>query len=490
MPVWLSYGDGGLWASSDTAGIERIDPATNTVAAVAPLPEPIDEVVVGSGFAWATNNPKGTVYKVDASGRIVDTYETGDGAHEPSYSQGKLWVSNESAGTLTSIDGATGVQTSYRFGHPLGTEAALGRYVMVAITEGLTTEDQLAKLHGRIAKLIIPAYQLDPPDPPLLSNPFAFEVERATCATLLRYSDTTRQLVPELASHQPTISRDGLTYTFAVRGGLRFAPPSGARVTAAAVAYSIGRALSPKLGTPRPASAYLGDLRSTRVRGNRIAFTLRAPSPDFLERLSLPYFCTVPLGTPIVLGGVQPTAPPSAGPYYMGSRGNGAWTVLKRNPYYRGPRAAQLDAIVLREGLDPERAVELIRLGDWYGLTLTEPFARSRLSSMAGFAYRVAPESQLDYVALNSGRGPFRDEVLRQRVSARRSTVPRSATAASVQPTGAFSLQDFAVDRSNLPAPAPGDHAHAPTTSDSPSTETRKASRTSSRAPYRRSEST
>jgi ABC-type transport system substrate-binding protein len=259
-------------------------------------------------------------------------------------------------------------------------------------------------------------------------------MERATCGTLLRYSDTTGQLAPELAARPPTISPDRLTYTFPIRSGLRFAPPSGAKVTAAAVAYSIRRALSAKLGTPRPAGAYLGDLKNIDVRGNRIAFTLRAPSPDFLERLSLPYFCTVPFGTPIVVGGVQPTAPPSAGPYYMDSRGNGAWTVLKRNPYYRGPRPARLDAIVLREGLDPERAVELVRRGDWYGLALAEPFVRPRLTSTAGFAYRAAPEARLDYVALNSGRGPFRDQGLRQRVS---TALDRAAlaTAASVQPT-------------------------------------------------------
>ena len=56
-------------------------------------------------------------------------------------------------------------------------------------------------------------------------------------------------------------------------------------------------------------------------------------------------------------GGVQPIAPPSTGPYYMATRDNGAWTVLKRNPYYRRAHPAQLDAIVFREGVDAEKAV-------------------------------------------------------------------------------------------------------------------------------------
>jgi streptogramin lyase len=66
QPVWLSFGDGSLWTTSDLDGVERIDPATNTVAAVARVANPIDEVRVGGGFAWATNAPKGVVYKIES----------------------------------------------------------------------------------------------------------------------------------------------------------------------------------------------------------------------------------------------------------------------------------------------------------------------------------------------------------------------------------------------------------------------------------------
>jgi DNA-binding SARP family transcriptional activator/streptogramin lyase len=426
LPVWLSFGDGSLWTTSDADGVERIDPTTNTVAAFARgVSNPIDEVRVGGGFAWATNAPKGVVYKIDPNGQVVATYETGDGAHEPSFSDGKLWVSNADAGTLTSIDAASGETRTYRFGHPLGTEAALGRYVIVAIIAGRTVQDQLKTLHGRVAKLIVPIFQFDPPDPPLNSYPFFLQLERATCGELLRFSSTTGALQPDLAKAQPTVSPDRRTYTFTVRHGLRFAPPSGAPVTAESVRYSIERALSPKLGTPRPAATYLRDLMHVAVRGDRISFTLRAPSPDFLERLSLPYYCTVPDGTPIVNGGVQPIAPPSTGPYYMASRNNGAWTVLKRNPNYRGAHPAPLDAIVIREGVDAEKAVGEVERGEWQGLALTDrtvlpgsAVARRYSKNGAPLAYRPLPELHLDYLALNTGRGPLRDVALRQRVAA------------------------------------------------------------------------
>jgi DNA-binding SARP family transcriptional activator/streptogramin lyase len=137
-PWWLASGDGGLWVSSDSVGLLRIDPSNNRIVAIGHVPEPIDEVVVGAGYAWATNSRRGTAYKVDRAGHIVATFRTGAGAHEPSFSGGKLWVSNEKTGTLTGIDAATSTCTTFQFGHRLGTEAALGRYVMVAITGGST----------------------------------------------------------------------------------------------------------------------------------------------------------------------------------------------------------------------------------------------------------------------------------------------------------------------------------------------------------------
>jgi streptogramin lyase len=114
----------------------RIDPGKNRVRAVTRIPDPssIDEVVVGGGDAWVTNSRTGTVTRIDTSGHVVATYRTGAGAHEPSYSAGALWVTNQDAGTLVRIDAKTGDQRTLKFGHTVGTEASLGRYVMLAIT--------------------------------------------------------------------------------------------------------------------------------------------------------------------------------------------------------------------------------------------------------------------------------------------------------------------------------------------------------------------
>ena len=107
----------------------------------------------------------------------------------------------------------------------------------------------------------------------------------------------------------PAVTDGGRTYTFRIRPGYRFSPPSGEPVTAATFRYSIERALSPKLGPDAPAYSYLSDVvgasafhegdaqhvSGITVSGDRLRIRLVAPAGDFLMRLSLPYFAAVPL---------------------------------------------------------------------------------------------------------------------------------------------------------------------------------------------------
>ncbi|MGI8605945.1 MAG: protein kinase domain-containing protein, partial [Gaiellaceae bacterium] len=80
----IAFADGDVWFTS-FRGLERIDAATNTIVATAQVPPPIVYVAAGGGFAWTANESTGTVYKVDRTGRIVGSYETGEGARSVSY---------------------------------------------------------------------------------------------------------------------------------------------------------------------------------------------------------------------------------------------------------------------------------------------------------------------------------------------------------------------------------------------------------------------
>ena len=59
------------------------------------------------------------------------------------------------------------------------------------------------------------------------------------------------RLVPDAARAAPTVSDGGRTYTFVIRPGLRFSPPSNELVTAKTFKYTIERSLSPRRAWPR-----------------------------------------------------------------------------------------------------------------------------------------------------------------------------------------------------------------------------------------------
>lgn len=447
-PYAVRFGDGAAWVVTFDS-VKRVDAATNTITST-PLPPPVAELAVGGGFAWVSNEANGTVYKIDRSAQIVATYETGDGARDMSYADGTLWVVNQDIGTVTGIDAVTGTTRTFRFGHPLQTVAALKGRLLVSVSPGRTYEDRIDALTGKVARLFGPAFEFDHPDPAISGNGYVhaltFQAERATCAPLLGYPDAPaprgQQLVPEVAATMPTLSRDRRTYTFTVREGFRFAPPSNAPLGAMTFRFSIERALNPKLGPRAPGIGFLGDVegaqafhtgRAThvsgiRVRGDRISFTLTRPSPDFLERLALPYFCPVPQDTVTKVDGVgvyTGPAPAGAGPYsFSGLVWNGEYEILKRNPNYGGSRPQRLDAIAIREGIDTENAIERVQQGGWDGIqdeqynVLLAPGGeiarRFGTDPSSTVWYRGFPEAVTTYLALNARSAPFSDVTVRR----------------------------------------------------------------------------
>ena len=152
----------------------------------------------------------------------------------------------------------------------------------------------------------------------------------ATCAGLLTYPDRPApegtRLVPEVAQAMPSVSADGRTYTFIVRPGFRFSPPSGAPVTAATFKHTIERALGPKLrgyaasfmgdivGMPAFHAGRAAHLAGVTASGDRLQIRLIAPAPDLPARIATPAFCASPDDTPLT---AQQQPIPSAGPYYV-----------------------------------------------------------------------------------------------------------------------------------------------------------------------------
>ena len=71
-----------------------------------------------------------------------------------------------------------------------------------------------------------------------------------------------KRLVPEVAAAMPQVTNGGRTYTFRIRRGFRFSPPSNEEMTAATFKHSFERLVSPRLGNggrgPSDAPAVVG----------------------------------------------------------------------------------------------------------------------------------------------------------------------------------------------------------------------------------------
>ena len=186
-----------------------------------------------------------------------------------------------------------------------------------------------------------PAFTLPTWDAPQMQFHFA------TCARLLNYpdkgGDAGRRLVPDVARELPRVSDGGRTYTFELRKGFGFSPPSHEQVTAESFRHALERALSPKFDYVVPEALNIvgvDDYRAGRTahiaglsaRDGRFVVRLRKPAPEF------PWFaaltCAVPIRTPVVADGLR-TPVPSAGPYYLAEHAD-SFAVLRRNPNYGG----------------------------------------------------------------------------------------------------------------------------------------------------------
>ncbi len=432
-------------------GVNRIDPGTNAITKTElVLPSNCCAAVAGGGFGWTADPTKGVVCKVDPSGQVVATSVSGPGATIGSYSDGVVWAANSDVGTVSGIDALTGARRTFRFEHPVQGVAAGAGVLIVTLGPGRTYEDVIDGLDGKVARFFAPLGELATPDTAMMVGGFPAWVEAATCAKLLSYLDAPVadgwNLQPEVAASMPDVSPDGRTYTFTIRPGYRFSPPSNETVTAETFRYSIERALSPDVGGVGHFFVWdiegerefrHGDadhISGLRADGDVLTVELIAPAPDFVERLSIPFFCPVPTHTPLIAGGAGAYAGyphraalpvPSAGPYYIADHLDGEYAILKPNPNYAGPRTHAFDAIALREGIDPGIAVGLVESGSWDGivhvfdplLTPTGPVAQkygAEDASGEALRYYAAPTTVTGFFAFNANRPAFSDPDVRR----------------------------------------------------------------------------
>ena len=443
-PRALAVGEGAVWVANAwwDGTVSRIDLA-NAETAKIPVGPGAVAIAAGAGAVWVANALDDTVVRIDpATSAIKATIPVGRRPGGIAAGARSVWVTGSGDGTISEIDPRTNkVVRTIRVGSsPVGV-------VLSAGTVWVTTQDRVPASRelpvakaGGVARFNVED-GFDFTDPAVAYYTTSWQLGYATGAKLLNYPDRPApggsRLVPEVAQSLPRVSADGKRYTFTIRDGYRFSPPSNERVTAQTFKYSIERSLSPKLTL---AAHFAGDIvgvdayrqgRAQHIsgvvaRGNTLTINLARDARHFQSVLAMPFFSAVPIGTPVDPNGLR--AIPSAGPYYVASYTPKRQIVVRRNPNYRGPRPHRLEEIVYTIGVGKARTVAQIEAGKVdYAADGVPPSTSSRLAISYGIGsaaakeertrYFVEPLLGVSYLALNTSRPLFADVELRKAVN-------------------------------------------------------------------------
>ncbi len=191
---------------------------------------------------------------------------------------------------------------------------------------------------------------------------------------LMDYEPGTTKLRPHLAERY-TVSKDGRTYTFVLRQGVRF--HNGRALVAQDIKYSLERTLNPKTQSPGQ-SFFLGiqgakafvEGKAKEVTGIRVvdprtvSITLEQPDASFLHKLALNFAYAVPKEEVERWGADFGKHPVGTGAFRLKEWVLGQRVVLERNPQYFVQGRPRVQEIVFLIGLDPNVAFLRFQRGE------------------------------------------------------------------------------------------------------------------------------
>jgi peptide/nickel transport system substrate-binding protein len=327
-----------------------------------------------------------------------------------------------------------GGQRRIRFG---GVVALLATLIAACSTSSGTTaatDATAPAVKGGSATIGMAAGDIDHLEPTLWYFAQTWEIAYSICDPLVNFPDNAGQAGAKVVggiADMPTISSDGLTYTFNLKPGIKFS--NGQPITADDVQYTFLRMLSSALASP--ASGFFTDivgapdliagnskaLSGVVASGNTVTITLYKPLGSMLYRLTMPFTCTVPKGTPMTA--VEDGSLPSTGPYEIQSYTPNRQIVLVRNPNYNAAslgNRGKFDTITLQLGVDPAQAGLLIRSGQMvtYIDRLAPADATQALqdATLKGQVFVGLLPSTI-YMWLNNDVAPFDNPLVRRAVN-------------------------------------------------------------------------
>jgi YVTN family beta-propeller protein len=464
QPSAITSGADSVWVANGGDGtVTRIDPTT-LVADTIPVGNGPAAIAVNDAGAWVANSGDNTLARIDlATNAVAETATVGDGPAAVVATSSALWVANSRDGTVMRLDPRSGqVSKTIPLGGAPNALASTGGKVWVAIAPA---PPQSPPEGGARITISEDYASLDPAVGLARLAPWLYY---ATCANLVTHpakpAPMGSRIVPEVAEKVPSPTAGGTLYTFRIRDGIRFSPPSNEPVTAMTFKSTIERLTDPRLKSPF-ATGFSGivgyeahvtgkasGISGIVARGDTLTIRLARPDGGLLARLASGGACAVPRDTPVA-GGLNEI--PSAGPYYVASYTPRQQLVLERNPNYTGNRPRRLDQIVFAIGIDPAQGLQQVEAGEAdFALELPRE-AGPRLESAYGPGSEAAKAEAQQYFVnealgmrilhMNMSRPLFSDVRLRRAVNYaidRRALAAQGRRAAEVNPFNAGTPTD------------------------------------------------
>ncbi len=240
-----------------------------------------------------------------------------------------------------------------------------------------------------------------------------WELIKNTGEGLLKWKPGTAELTTGLATSMPEVSDDGLTYTFTLRDGIKFA--DGTDLTAEMYAEQLSRLIT--IGPECPngvanalATPYVESIEATDE--STLVFNLKSPVAYFPQIMaSASYIPAHPDTFPQDECVLFPEAPVyGVGPWFISQYTQGEQVVLEANEYYNGALEPQVDRIIVRYFADPQTMALAVQNGEidvaW---RILGPELIGQLEGTEGLTVGTINGGSIRYLIINHTKAPTDD---------------------------------------------------------------------------------
>jgi peptide/nickel transport system substrate-binding protein len=473
-PSALAAGAGALWVASEESGtVTRIEPRTGRVVEVIQVGNGPSALAVGESAVWVVNRLDGTLSRIDPdTNRVTWTGGVGSDPTAVAAGMGSVWVAGGEEGTVRRVEpgGEHAVHKIEARSSPAAIAVAGGSVWATAVAP------QAAHRGGTLRVFVPHAPEASIPMDWLHRHAFStwatFSLSSLAYDGLVAYRRVEgaagATIVGALATNAPAPSRDGKTYVFTLRPGLRYSDGTPVRPTdfrASMERFLQGtRDLPPAWAFPDIYGGIAGVPRCMRSRApcdlsrgieidspaRTITVHLTRRDADFLHKLTMAFAFVVP-------GGSAPRAsaggtPPGTGPYRVTAWDAKRGGTLVRNRYFRaGPARSRGEGFVdrIEVAVHEKRTIEariaavqrgaadFAVLADPFGTLVSQDRLRALLARSPG-QVQSKPAPNTDWIFFNTRRRPFDDIGVRRAVNLaidRDRVVELSGGRATGQPT-------------------------------------------------------